>query len=361
MFRKRKGFTLIELLVVISIIGVLVSLLLPAVQSAREAARRSQCVNNLKQLGLAIHGYADGWGGMFPPHLVDDPQNGNLNQTQSLQARILPYMEQGVIYNSINWNIPSRWGPSVSNPPDVDSGTGGLWGVIQMTALTNEIKTLLCPSDPWPGQLEQMGWSTNRRRVGVNNYPNNIGLNRRNNNWRMNGPGWIATNWDGALKPTVGLSTFQDGTAFTAVMSEWVKGDSSASNDGLMTVYKAGINSDAFQGQPYADWIQANACQNKGLTRDWFWKGEWWIEGDRNNYSHTQTPNRRACNYGDIGVDGRGTITMIGASSMHPGGVNVVFGDGSVKFVKNSINYGPWDAIATPNGQEVVSTSDFAP
>ena len=132
-------------------------------------------------------------------------------------------------------------------------------------------------------------------------------------------------------------------------------------HDGIHMVYKAGIYSDAFQGQPYADWLQANACQNKGLTRDWDWKGEFWILGSEQNYSHTQTPNRRACNYLDIGVDGRGSITMMGASSMHPGGVNVVFGDGSVKFVKNSINYVPWYAIATPNGQEVVSTSDFAP
>jgi len=359
--KSRKGFTLIELLVVISIIGVLVSLLLPAVQSAREAARRSQCVNNLKQIGLAYHNYADANGGMFPPHLVDDPWNGNLNQTQSLQARLLPYMEQTVIYNAINWNIPSRWGPGVSNPPDVDSGTGGLWGVIQMTALTNEIKSFLCPSDPWPGQLEAMGWSSNRKRVGVNNYPNNIGLNRRLNNWRMNGPSYIATTWDGALKPTVSINSFIDGTSNTAIMSEWVKGDSAATMDGLMTVYKAGFNSDAFSGQQYADWLQATACQNKGLTRDWFWKGEWWIEGDRNNYSHTQTPNRRACNYNDVGVDGRGTITMIGASSLHPGGVNVVFGDGSVKFIKNTVNYQAWYAIATPNGNEVISSSDYAP
>ena len=357
MSKSRKGFTLIELLVVISIIGVLVSLLLPAVQSAREAARRSQCVNNLKQIGLAYHGYADGWGSMLPPHLVDDPQNGNQAQSQSAQARILPYMEQNVIYNAINWNLPSRWGPAAPGGMTAN----GLWDAIQSTALTNEIKTLLCPSDPMPGSVDIIGWNGRAKRIGVNNYPNNVGLNRRNNNWRMNGPSWIATNWDGALKPAVTLATFQDGTAFTAIVSEWVKGKAAMDQDGLHMVYKAGINSDAFQGQPYADWIQANACQNKGLTRDWDWKGEWWIEGDRNNYSHTQTPNRRACNYGDIGVDGRGTITMIGASSMHPGGVNVVFGDGSVKFVKNSINYVPWYAIATPNGQEVVSTSDFAP
>ena len=360
MKKPRKGFTLIELLVVISIIGVLVSLLLPAVQSAREAARRSQCVNNLKQLGLALHGYADSNGGMFPPHLVDDPWNGNLNQTQSLQARILPYMEQTVIYNAINWNLPSRWGPAAPGGYNDDAG-GGLWGAIQYTAITNEIKSFLCPSDPNPGNLGRMGWTGRERRVGVSNYPNNIGLNRHLNNWRMNGPGYIATTWDGALKPTVSLQTFQDGTSNTVVMSEWIKGRTSMDADGLHMVYQAGFNSDAFSGQPYANWLQAQACQNKGLTRDWDWKGEWWIEGDRNNYSHTQTPNRRACNYANVGVDGRGTITMMGASSLHPGGVNMVFGDGSVKFIKNAINYQTYYAIATPNGGEVVSSSDYAP
>jgi prepilin-type N-terminal cleavage/methylation domain-containing protein/prepilin-type processing-associated H-X9-DG protein len=365
MSKSRRAFTLIELLVVIAIIGVLIALLLPAVQAAREAARRSQCVNNLKQMALAIHNYASANNDALPPHYVDDPwipsqQNAILlNQSQSLQARILPYMEQIVIYNSINWDIPSRWGPTVPVPPDVDSNTGGIWGVIQMTALTNQIKSFLCPSDPWPGQLENMGWQGARKRVGTSNYPNNIGLNRRINNWRMNGPGYIATTWDGALKPTVSLQTFVDGTNNTAILSEWIKGDSAASNNGLMTVYLAPVSSSSFSGQLYGDWLIAQVCQNQGLTSNWFWKGEWWIEGDRNNYSHTQTPNRRACFYSDIGLDGRGTISLIGASSLHPGGVNVAFMDGSVRFIKSSINYITWYAIATPNGNEVVSQEDI--
>ena len=357
MNKSRKGFTLIELLVVISIIGVLVSLLLPAVQSAREAARRSQCVNNLKQLGLAYHNYADGNGGMLPPTLIDDPWNGNQAQTESLSARLLPFMEQTVIYNAINWNIPARYGPGAPG----GGSFNGLWDAIQATALTNEIKSFLCPSDPNPGCLGRLGWNGKERRIGVSNYPNNIGLNRHINNWRMNGPSYIATTWDGALKPTISINSFIDGTSNTAIMSEWVKGKASMDRDGLHMVYQAGFNSDAFSGQQYADWLQATACQNKGLTRDWDWKGEWWIEGDRNNYSHTQTPNRRACNYGNVGVDGRGTITMMGASSLHPGGVNVVFGDGSVKFIKNTVSYQAWYAIATPNGNEVISSSDYAP
>ncbi len=359
MLKRPRGFTLIELLVVIAIIGVLIALLLPAVQAAREAARRSQCVNNLKQLALAIHNYTSANGDTLPPHLVDDPWNGNVNQTQSLHARILPYLEQTVAYNAINWDIPSRWGPAASNPPDADCDCGDLWGVIQMTVITMEIKSFLCPSDPNPGQNEAMGWANQRKRIASNNYPNNIGLNRHHNTWAFNGPGYIATTWDGVLKPTVTLATFVDGTANTAIVSEWVKAYPGLDRDGLGQVYRSGINSDTFSGQLYSDWLAAQACQRNGLTRDWGWKGEWWIQGDRNNYSHTQPPNRRACNYANIGVDGRGTITMMGASSMHPGGVNVAFMDGSVKFIKNSISYRTWYAIATPNGNEVVSQDDF--
>ena len=356
--KSRKGFTLIELLVVISIIGVLVSLLLPAVQSAREAARRSQCVNNLKQLGLAYHNYADANGGMLPPHTIDDPWDGRLAQNQSLQTRLLPYIEQTVIYNAINWNIPATWVPAA---PGGFSGALGMWDAIQATAITNEIKSFLCPSDPNPGELNELGWSGKTKRIGSNNYPNNIGLNRHLNNWRMNGTGYIASTWDGALKPTVSINSFTDGTSNTALMSEWVKGRNVGDTDGLHMTYKAGFNSDAFSGQMYADWLQATACQNKGLTRDWDWKGQYWIMGERQSYSHTQAPNRRACNYDNVGLDGRMSITMHGASSLHPGGVNTLFADGSVKFIKSTVNYQAWYAIATPNGNEVVSSSDFAP
>jgi prepilin-type processing-associated H-X9-DG protein len=313
---------------------------------------------------MAIHNYASANGETLPPHLVDDPGNdgldvGLLPQTQSLHARILPYLEQTVVYNSINWDVPARWGPAQSNPPESDGVNAGIWGVMQMTALSIEVKSFLCPSDPNPGQTETIGWANARRRIGVNNYPNNIGLNRHHNTWAFNGPGWIATQWDGVLKPTVTMATFVDGTANTAIMSEWVKGPSNTDRDGLGMVYQSGINSDTFSGQLYSDWLAAQACQRNGLTRDWGWKGEWWIQGDRQNYSHTQIPNRRACNYANIGVDGRGTITMMGASSLHPGGVNVAFMDGSVKFIKNSIAYRTWYAIATPNGNEVVSQDDF--
>ena len=360
---RRKAFTLIELLVVIAIIGVLIALLLPAVQAARESARRAQCTNNLKQLALAVNTYAEQNGSTLPPHLVDRAVNGGSDQQfpaqdQSMHARILPFIEQQPVYNSINFMIGARWGQnSPGCPPDCNSGE--IFGVMQMTAGRAKITGFLCPSDQNQGQLDPMGWTGAQSPMGTNNYPNNIGLNRNINGWRFNGPGYIGTTWDAQLRPVVSMATFIDGTSNTALFSEWVKGPASGSIDGLGEIYTSPTASAQFTGQLYADWLHAQACQTNGLTRNNGWKGEWWIQGDRNNYSHTQPPNRRACVYSDIGIDSRGTITMVGASSLHPGGVNVAFADGSVKFIKSSINYVPWYAIATPNGNEVVDQSQY--
>src|SRR4051794_33036639 len=126
---RRRGFTLIELLVVIAIIAVLIGLLLPAVQAGREAVRRAQCVNNLKQLGLAVANY-EGANGALPPSgtgLGDGDGNDF-----SMQARLLPFMEQGVIYNSLNQNF---WAASNS------------YFAAQTTAVRTRINSFLCPSD----------------------------------------------------------------------------------------------------------------------------------------------------------------------------------------------------------------------
>ncbi len=366
MTRRRQGFTLIELLVVIAIIGVLISLLLPAVQSAREAARRTQCINNLKQIGLAMQNYQSA-NGAFPPIYVDVPGDGSPGQTHSIHARLLPYLEQQNVYNGLNFDLGARWGPDSNwggqgNPPDTDGNSGGLYAIIQMTSISMQIKAFLCPSDTNPGQKEKIGWPGDRRVTGTNSYPVNIGLNRHLNGWYWDGPAYIGSNWDNFLNNTATMSTFVDGTSNTAIFSEWVKGSGDPPNiskDGLAMTYRVPINSDTYMGDPNKHFKQSQDCQINGLQRDWSWKGEWWVQGDRQSYSHTQTPNRRACaSWNNIGID-RGAITMISASSLHPGGVNTLFADGSVKFIKNGINYRSWHAIATPNGGESIDQTDF--
>ncbi|WP_165231914.1 DUF1559 family PulG-like putative transporter [Aquisphaera insulae] len=378
---RERGFTLIELLVVIAIIAVLIALLLPAVQSAREAARRAQCTNNLKQLGLAMHNYVSA-NEALPPVSVDNQRFSNGSdipgmgrQNWSQHARLLPYMEQGTLYNAINWNFGARWDDGnngyypkdpVGNPPDDGAAMGGM-AIPQMTVLVTMINSFLCPSDTNPGGSGKMVVNGTSKLVGTFNYPVNIGLNRRitggvaDSSWKLTGPNYVASNWDNAVNTTTNLTTFQDGTSNTVIFSEWIKGQAvgtGSSKNGLLEVYNLGQNSNYVT----SDYKFKQICDAVPITnanQNWQWKGEWWGFGGTTIYSHTQTPNRTSCAYGDVGQDGRGTITMIAASSNHPGGVNTLFMDGSVRFIKSSINYQSWYAVATPDGGEVLSADSL--
>jgi prepilin-type N-terminal cleavage/methylation domain-containing protein/prepilin-type processing-associated H-X9-DG protein len=367
--QRRRGFTLIELLVVIAIIGVLIALLLPAVQSAREAARRSQCVNNLKQIGLALHNYLSANGDALPPTAMDQHWNAGQSswngipfQTHSLQARILPFLEQTPIYNAMNFDVGARWDNLCCNnsvPGGLSDGSEGIWGWINATAAFTQLKIFLCPSDPYPGGSGTMalGPFNQTLTIGNLNYVHNIGLARGYNNWVLNGPSYVVRPWDGALMANgvVNLARFTDGTSNTAIFSEWVKGPAQGpivyNANFLSMTYNAPASWQAPPYILYQDWVYAQQCQNLMVTQNWGWKGEWWIQGSEGKtiYGHSQPPNRRACWWGDIGQ------SFCGASSLHPGGVNVLFMDGSVKFVKSSVSYIPWYAIATPSGGETVS------
>jgi prepilin-type N-terminal cleavage/methylation domain-containing protein/prepilin-type processing-associated H-X9-DG protein len=369
MTRGRRGFTLIELLVVIAIIAVLISLLLPAVQSAREAARKAQCTNNLKQLGLAVHNYISS-NDMLPPVTVDDPQNGSPHQNYSFHARLLPFIEQQVMYNAMNTNLAGRWSDGTAQPvngPGVtDNAAGGSNTYSQATVIVTQMNAFLCPSDVLPGGsgtfLFTIGGS---RLVASSNYPCNIGLNRRisnNNSWVPNGPAYTATNWDGAVNRPVSLRMFSDGTSNTVLMSEWVKASAtSPGKDGLGEVYNLPSSGNQSNSFP-TDYQFAQACQQTAIgpaNQNWHWKGEWWIYGGTQVYSHTIPPNRTACAYSDQAQDSRGTITLANASSLHPGGVTCLMADGSVRFIKSSVNYVAWYGISTPNNGEVVSADQY--
>jgi len=405
--RRRRGFTLIELLVVIAIIAVLISLLLPAVQSAREAARRAQCTNNLKQIGLAVHNYLSANNSLPPAYIVYSPVGGNNTaQTFSGLARMLPFLEQNAIYNAINFNVSARWGGVTGananqnmNGSTADCDT---FGLMNASASANQITSFLCPSDTDLANLTYFVFQPGggQQLVGRHNYPMNGGSNpfrSGTGGGELNGAVYIPSMKAGLINAAglshselpsgtgpaalmnvsgeapITIASFTDGTSNTAAYSEWIRADGlqprgigwGAQNgkDGLGQIYQFNNanqgNSTSFAGQPNMDLQIAQACDQSAAVQVYTWKGDWWI-ADLFSYSHTQTPNRRSCWYGDIG--GRpwsGAMGVVAASSRHPGGVNTAFADGSVKFIKSSISNPTWVALGTRNGGEVVSSDAY--
>ncbi len=373
MTRKTRGFTLIELLVVIAIIAVLIALLLPAVQSAREAARRAQCTNNLKQMGLAMHNYVSA-NTLLPPIAIDTAWNGAATtipepiQTYSQHARLLPYLEQTTIYNALNTSLGARW-----TNPGKGIAAGMQMEYYQLTVLTTQISAFLCPSDPVTngGGTSSYSVGGTNRPVGMCNYPANMGTNRRINqgtaaapqgNWVPTGPNYVATTWDGNLNRNISITSFTDGTSNTIIFSEWVKGpqQGSPAKNGLGMVYYLPNKGTSLSFG--TDYQFAQSCASTAITggnQAWGWKGEWWAWGEEQIYSHTNLPNRFACQYSDFNNDGRANTTMVNASSNHPGGVNCAFMDGSVKFIKSSVGYTTWIALATPDNNDIVSSDSY--
>jgi prepilin-type N-terminal cleavage/methylation domain-containing protein/prepilin-type processing-associated H-X9-DG protein len=378
---RRSGFTLIELLVVIAIIAVLISLLLPAVQSAREAARRAQCTNNLKQLGLAVHNYHSaqnvvppsgerGWGGEVPGTMVDDGgSSGKIvapTNRYSMKVHLLPFIEQQSVYNAMNMNHYP--GPiNLNDPSDPFNDDSAPWkltgGLVNQTAFSTKISTFLCPSDPNPGNPNPA--------VPTSNYANNYGGHRYYSQitWAPNGPAYFP-GWDTLIRDQVSFGDVTDGLNSTAMFSEWVKGPGNLDTDGLGTVYGTPdgnfcgqFDKKTFPGPGALDLNLSQICRQTGNTRVFGNKGEYWHMQDPGRggwYCHTMPPNTKACRCWGNGIYGLpydGDMeSVIGASSSHPGGVNVLFMDGSVRFVKSSINYQTWIAIGSTAQNETVSS-----
>jgi prepilin-type N-terminal cleavage/methylation domain-containing protein/prepilin-type processing-associated H-X9-DG protein len=347
--RARSGFTLIELLVVIAIIGVLVSLLLPAVQSAREAARRAQCTNNLKQLGLAMHNYQSALGGL---PWGDGPDEWN--QWSSL-ALMLPYIESGAIYNAINfmygmqdWNLPfntttHRVRIAVYNcPSDVDR----LTSANAASNYAGNAGTAPSAFYDWAniGAFDGLfGWSGNSRKTG--NFVKQT--------------------------PAVDLNAITDGTSNTAAFSEKVKGTgwftNARVNDQMRPpstyalITKPANNADLVRPQAVFDLCRSrnpSAPATAQNQNNLYPNGSMWYNGCPSNtrYNHIMTPNTWSCTYGGRWGDMGGAVT---ATSRHPGAVNVLMADGSVRGVKDSVNAQVWWAVGTRAGGEVVSSDAF--
>jgi prepilin-type processing-associated H-X9-DG protein/prepilin-type N-terminal cleavage/methylation domain-containing protein len=402
---RSRAFTLIELLVVIAIIAVLISLLLPAVQSAREAARRAQCTNNLKQIGLALHNYLSSNDSVPPATIVYSPV-GTMNTAPDYSAltRMLPYLEQQPTYNAINFSVSGRWGG-----PDNTDQIGALFngstadctgfGTMNATASAHQIESFLCPSDTELANLTFFIFTPGgfANAVGRHSYPINGGTNPFSSAGQgaLNGMVYIPTMKAGLVnaagftmnelpngpgpaallnvtgETAIRIASFTDGTSNTAAFSEWLRGDGlqprgigwGAQNgkDGLGQIYACDTPcvSTQFAGQLNQDTKFAAICDASGKVQNYTWKGDWWFN-DKFSYSHSVTPNRRSCWYDDIGGRPWSTATnLIAAGSRHPGGANTAFADGHVQFIKSSISNPVWNALGTRAGGEVVSADAY--
>lgn len=376
-----RGFTLIELLVVIAIIGVLIALLLPAVQAAREAARRAQCTNNLKQIGIAIHNYLDRYGVVPPGGITGINTSGSVWDGRanllSWRALILPELEGGNIFNSINLSVET----SGSNPHDQ-----GAAYTIWVTVVT----TFLCPSDgknsaggtgllPWGGANggnNAFGqWPAGNTPfdpfrnqfctvVPVSNYAGSFGDNYAGGS--LNGglpwetppnvtvlpPGAVRIGWhgywgtdrglpggftrgSGSLRgffdyttiQTVRLASVTDGTSNSIIVGE------------VLPVRAADSNLYHMNGSTAGTTVPLNWNSNT-------------VPADAPNCLH-QWQNSTAplgCRY---------SAAAKGFVSEHPGGANFLFADGSVRFLKQSINHVTYNAMGSRAGNEVISQVDF--
>jgi prepilin-type N-terminal cleavage/methylation domain-containing protein len=344
--RTRPAFTLIELLVVIAIIGVLISLLLPAVQKVREAAARAQCLNNLKQLGLAMHNY-EGSYKKFPPSLsaTVPPAYAGFPAyffSWSALAQINPFLEQTNIYNTMDLTQPTYVPPAFNISPQ------------NQFAVQQLVPLFLCPSD----QMQPVSSAYGVQNIGPTNYAVCIGSGTTNGGAPFGSP-WNA---DGMFRAQSGtrIAEVTDGLSSTAMISESSLGAGAESASGpppadLQLVYAY------VYGQPLND---AN-CAAAFLWNLENRRGFMWASGEIRcaSYNHYLPPNSPTCDCvtNDL-TPGPGIYTAVGfraARSHHVQGVNLLLGDGSARFVSNAVSPAAWRAVGTRNGGEVISDPEF--
>lgn len=322
-----RGFTLIELLVVIAIIAVLIALLLPAVQQAREAARRSQCKNNLKQLTLAVHNY-ESTHQTFPPGSLGYPF------VFSAQAQLLPYVEQSGLQRLLNFSVP----------PMIEFGAG--YDTTAVTQNDNAARMLLplmvCPSDG-----SQVAGSL----YGGISYPACNGSAMNGTSSETDTSFGSVSNADGIIfaQSRIRFRDIVDGTSNTVIFGEQLLGDGAnavipAGNDARRRVVQL---SGATQ-------TTATAC-SAGMATAANWSGQRgakWINGHLADsmYNHYYGPNSKSpdCH------NGYHNYAITSARSAHTGGVQAALADGGVRFISENINQTIWRALATRNGGEIV-------
>lgn len=331
-----RAFTLVELLVVISIIGLLVAFLLPAVQSARESSRRVQCVNHLKQIGLGLHNY-ESVNTCYPPiALITYEGNGYAGNRCSPLARILCFVENVSLYNTINFSGTPTAGPGLH---------------MNYTSMMVSLDLAICPSDTQPSVLG-LGRTNYRFSLGTQ-----LSLSSRSapNATPMSGP-FVGHS------PSPRASQFTDGLSHTAGGSERLQGDWIKSNFKPGGDYPFSVR--AFEGlDPDSTVTYCLTVTAFSTIRESRGGESWFFSGNHfTSYNHVSSPNelKSACGYGltDFSDSYDHRSQYVGSfppTSRHPGGVNVLMMDGSVHFVHDAIALPVWRGLGTTTGAEVVS------
>jgi prepilin-type N-terminal cleavage/methylation domain-containing protein len=358
--RRKNGFTLIELLVVIAIIGILVALLLPAIQAAREAARRTQCLNNLKQIGVALHNYHSAFQ-RFPTQTTGSKPNaggGCGGGFFSWMVPVLPYLEQQALFDSIDLNVGMM--------DRCDMATSGHYVGLTISAshrnadaAATAVSTFLCPSDsyeatrtlgtanPAPGNYTgNVGWVTGTKGLDGNVAP----VEQSNGFFGIDNP----KKRDPWQQPVVASRHFSDGLSHTAAVSERQITNAQrlqdlASAPASQQSYCAGTTG---VSRTLPEWV--SYCEHVTLP-DFTYSspiGRAWISGWSavgNTYMHVNPINMRSCHLYGGEDDGMNLITP---SSAHPGGVLVLMGDGHVNFVAQEVDMPIWWSMGSRGGGE---------